>query len=417
MLINRDTYLNKLIERQNNGMVKVITGIRRCGKSFLLFKLYKEYLLNNGVTADHIIEIALDGIDVDELRNPKVCFSYIKEKIIDDEMYFVLLDEVQFMDRFEEVLNSLLRIENVDVYVTGSNSRFLSKDIITEFRGRGDEIHIYPLTFAEFFAAFGGEYDDAWDEYLNYGGLPALIDMNNATQKMDYLKGIFDNVYMKDVIERNKIKNKDEINILVDILASSIGALTNPTKISNTFTTERHSHYTHKTISAHIDFLEDAYLISKANRYDIKGRKYISANLKYYFTDVGLRNARLNFRQQEPTHLMENVVYNELLAREYSVDVGVVEVNQRNSEGKSIRKYLEVDFVTNMGNGRYYIQVAYDLSTEEKQRQEYSSFRNIPDSFKKIVIVNGSSKPWRNDEGYVIMGMKYFLLNSDSLEY
>ena len=417
MLVKRDTYLNELIERQNNGMVKVITGIRRCGKSFLLFKLYKEYLLNNGVTADHIIEIALDGIDADELRDPKVCFSYIKEKITDDEMYFVLLDEVQFMDRFEEVLNSLLRIENVDVYVTGSNSRFLSKDIITEFRGRGDEIHMYPLTFAEFYSAFGGEYDDAWDEYLNYGGLPALTDMNNAKHKMDYLKGSFDNVYMRDVIERNKIKNKDEINILVDILASAIGAPTNPTKISNTFTTERHGHYTHKTISAHIDLLEDAYLISKANRYDIKGRKYIAANLKYYFTDVGLRNARLNFRQQEPTHLMENVVYNELLARGYSVDVGVVEVNQRNREGKNVRKQLEVDFVTNMGNERYYIQVAYDLSTEEKQLQEFNSFRKIPDSFKKIVIVNGSSKPWRNEEGYVIMGMKYFLLNSDSLDF
>lgn len=417
MLIKRDVYLNKLIERQNNGMVKVITGIRRCGKSFLLFKLYKEYLHNSGVDADHIIEIALDGIDVDELREPKSCYKYIKERILDDEKYYVLLDEVQFMDRFEEVLNSLLRIENVDVYVTGSNSKFLSKDIITEFRGRGDEIHIYPLTFAEFYAAFGGEYDDAWDEYLNYGGLPALVEMTNDKQKMDYLKSIFDNVYMKDVIDRNKIKNKDEINTLVDILASAIGAPTNPTKISNTFATERHSNYTHKTISTHIDYLEEAYLISKANRYDIKGRKYIAANLKYYFTDIGLRNARLNFRQQEPTHLMENVVYNELLARGYFVDVGIVEVNQKNSEGKNVRKQLEVDFVTNMGNQRYYIQVAYDLSTEEKQQQEYNSFRKIPDSFKKIVIVSGASKPWRNEEGYVIMGMKYFLLNNDSLEF
>ena len=417
MLIKRDAYLNKLIERQNNGMVKVITGIRRCGKSFLLFKLYKEYLLNSGVDADHIIEIALDGIDVDELREPKACYNYIKERIVDSEKYYVLLDEVQFMDRFEEVLNSLLRIENVDVYVTGSNSKFLSKDIITEFRGRGDEIHMYPLTFAEFYAAFGGEYDDAWEEYLNYGGLPALIDMTNAKQKMDYLKNIFYNVYMKDVIDRNKIRNKDEINTLVDILASAVGAPTNPTKIANTFTAERHSNYTHKTISTHIDFLEEAYLISKANRYDIKGRKYIAANLKYYFTDVGLRNARLNFRQQEPTHLMENVVYNELLARGYSVDVGIVEVNQKNSEGKNVRKQLEVDFVTNMGSQRYYIQVAYDLSTEEKQQQEYNSFKNIPDSFKKIVIVNGVSKPWRNEEGYVIMGMKYFLLNNDSLEF
>jgi hypothetical protein len=417
MIIKRDLYLNKLIERQDNGMVKVITGIRRCGKSFLLFYLFKEYLINSGVKEDHIIEIALDGIDAKELREPEKCYLYIKERICDKEKYYVFLDEVQFMEHFEEVLNSLLRIDNIDTYVTGSNSKFLSKDIITEFRGRGDEIHIYPLTFSEFYSAFGGEYDDAWDEYLNYGGLPALLEMKNFKQKMDYLKNIFENVYMKDVIDRNRIKNKDEINTLIDILASAIGTPTNPTKISNTFASERHSNYTNKTISSHIDFLEEAYLISKANRYDIKGRKYISANLKYYFTDVGLRNARLNFRQQEPTHLMENIVYNELVARGYSVDVGIVEVNQRNSEGKSIRKQLEVDFVTNMGNKRYYIQVAYDLSTEEKQQQEYNSFRQIPDSFKKIVLVNGTSKPWINEEGYVIMGMKYFLLNDNSLDY
>ena len=417
MIIKRDLYLNRLIERQNNGMIKVVTGIRRCGKSFLLFKLYKKYLLNSGVKNDHIIEIALDGINVDELRNPKICYAYIESKITDDDTYYVLLDEVQFMDRFEEVLNSLLRIDNVDVYVTGSNSKFLSKDIVTEFRGRGDEIHIYPLTFAEFYSAFGGEFDDAWDEYINYGGLPALLDMKNANQKMNYLKNIFENVYMKDVIDRNRIKTKDEINSLVDILASSIGSPTNPTKIANTFTTERHSKYSNKTISAHIDFLEEAYLISKANRYDIKGRKYIAANLKYYFTDVGLRNARLNFRQQEPTHLMENIVYNELVTRGYAVDVGIVEINQKNTEGKSFRKQLEVDFVTNLGSQRYYIQVAYDLSTEEKQKQEYNSLRHIPDSFKKIVIIGGTAKPWRNDEGYVIMGLKYFLMNTDSLDF
>ena len=417
MIIKRDVYLNRLIERQNNGMIKVITGIRRCGKSFLLFRLYKEYLINSGVNPNHIIEIALDGIESEDLRKPETCYTYIKERITDNEKYYILLDEVQFLERFEEVLNSLLRIENVDVYVTGSNSKFLSKDIITEFRGRGDEIHIYPLTFSEFYSAFGGDYDDAWDEYLNYGGLPALLDMNNSKQKMDYLKSIFDNVYMKDVIDRNKIKNRDEINTLVDILASAVGSPTNPTKIANTFATERHSSYTNKTISSHIDCLEEAYLISKANRYDIKGRKYIAANLKYYFTDIGLRNARFGFRQQEPTHLMENVVFNELLARGYLADVGVVEVNQKNSEGKSIRKQLEVDFVTNMGSQRYYIQVAYDLSTEEKQKQEYNSFRNIPDSFKKIVLVNGSSKPWRNEDGFVIMGMKYFLMNEDSLDF
>ena len=417
MIIKRDLYLNRLIERQNNGMIKVVTGIRRCGKSFLLFKLYKEYLLNSGVKNDHIIEIALDGIDVDELRNPKICYAYIESKITDGDKYYVLLDEVQFMDRFEEVLNSLLRIDNVDVYVTGSNSKFLSKDIVTEFRGRGDEIHIYPLTFAEFYSAFGGEFDDAWDEYINYGGLPALLEMKNANQKMSYLKNIFDNVYLKDVIDRNRIKTKDEINSLVDILASAIGSPTNPTKISNTFATERNSNYSNKTISAHIDFLEEAYLISKANRYDIKGRKYIAVNLKYYFTDVGLRNARLNFRQQEPTHLMENIVYNELVTRGYSVDVGIVEINQKNTEGKNVRKQLEVDFVTNLGSQRYYIQVAYDLSTEEKQKQEYNSLRHIADSFKKIIIIGGTAKPWRNEDGYVIMGMKYFLMNADSLEF
>ena len=321
------------------------------------------------------------------------------------------------MVRFEEVLNSLLRIQNVDVYVTGSNSRFLSKDIVTEFRGRGDEIHLYPLTFQEFYSAFGGDYEDAWEEYMNYGGLPALLDMKVPSQKMDYLKNIFENVYMKDVIDRHHIQAVDEINTLVDVLASTIGSPTNPTKIENTFATERHSTYSNKTISAHIDYLEDAYLVSKAHRFDIKGRKYIGANLKYYFTDVGLRNARLNFRQQEPTHLMENIVYNELLTRGYSVDVGIVEVNSKNDEGKSIRKQLEVDFVTNMGSKRYYIQVAMDLSTEEKKNQEYNSFRKIPDSFKKIVIVGGTSKPWRNEEGYVVMGMRYFLLQNDSLEF
>lgn len=417
MIIKRDLYLNKLIERQNNGMIKVITGIRRCGKSFLLFRLFKEYLLNSGVNLDHIIEIAFDGIDVEELRNPKNCYFFINEKIIDNDRYYVLLDEIQFLDRFEEVLNSLLRINNIDVYVTGSNSKFLSKDIITEFRGRGDEIHIYPLTFYEFYTAFGGAYDEAWDEYLNYGGLPSLIDMKSTSQKMDYLKNIFENVYMKDVIDRHKINAKDEINTLVDILASSIGSPTNPTKIANTFSTVRHSTYSNKTISAHIDYLEEAYLISKVHRYDIKGRKYISANLKYYFTDVGLRNARLNFRQQEPTHIMENIVYNELLARGYSIDVGIVEINQKNDNGKNVRKQLEVDFVTNMGSQKYYIQVAYDISTEEKQKQEYNSFRNISDSFKKIIIVNGTSKPWRNEYGYVIMGMKYFLMNTDSLDF
>lgn len=417
MVIRRDGYLEQLKLRKDNGMIKIITGIRRCGKSFLLFVLFKKYLLENGVDNEHIIEIALDGIENEELRDPKKCYQYIKDAMKDEQKYYLLLDEVQFMSRFEEVLNSLLRISNIDVYVTGSNSKFLSSDIVTEFRGRGDEIRIYPLSFAEFYAAYGGDYDDAWDEYMIYGGLPQVVQFSTERQKAEYLKNIFTNVYLRDVVERNKLQNVDEIGTLVDILASAIGTPTNPTRISNTFKSERGVNYTNKTIANHIDYLAEAFLISKAERYDIKGRKYVGANLKYYFTDLGLRNARLNFRQQEPTHIMENIVYNELLVRGYNVDVGIVETSAKNNEGKRVHKQLEVDFVVNQGSQRYYIQVAYDMTSEEKQAQEFNSLRNIPDSFKKIVIVNGTKKPWRNEEGFVIMGMKYFLLNEDSLEF
>ena len=417
MEIKRDAYLKQLKIRKDNGMIKIITGIRRCGKSFLLFVLYKKYLLENGVDNEHIIEIALDGIEDEELRDPKKCYQYIKDAVKDNQKYYLLLDEVQFMPRFEEVLNSLLRISNIDVYVTGSNSKFLSSDIVTEFRGRGDEVRIYPLSFSEFYDAYDGDYDDAWNEYMIYGGLPQVAQFSMERQKAEYLKNIFTNVYIKDVVERNKIQNVDEIGTLVDILASTIGAPTNPTKISNTFKSERGINYSNKTISNHIDDLAEAFLIFKAERYDIKGRKYVGANLKYYFSDVGLRNARLNFRQQESTHIMENVVYNELLMRGYNVDVGIVDVFAKNGEGKRVHKQLEVDFVVNQGSQRYYIQVAYDMTSEEKQAQELHSFRNIPDSFKKIVIVNGTKKPWRNEEGFVIMGMKYFLLNADSLEF
>ena len=417
MEIRRDSYLEQLKQRKNNGMIKIITGIRRCGKSFLLFVLYKKYLLESGVDQDHIIEIALDGIENEELRDPKKCYRYIKDAMKDDGMYYLLLDEVQFMPRFEEVLNSLLHISNIDVYVTGSNSKFLSSDIVTEFRGRGDELRIYPLSFAEFFGAYDGDYDDAWNEYMVYGGLPQVAQFSVERQKAEYLKNIFTNVYIKDVVERNKIQNVDEIGTLVDILASAIGAPTNPTRISNTFKSERGINYSNKTISKHIDYLAEAFLISKAARYDIKGRKYVGGNLKYYFSDIGLRNARLSFRQQEPTHIMENIVYNELLVRGYNVDVGIVEVLAKNNEGRRVHKQLEVDFVVNQGSQRYYIQVAFDMTSEEKQTQELNSLRNIPDSFKKIIIVNGTKKPWRNDEGFVIMGMKYFLLNVDSLEF
>ena len=417
MEIKRDLYLEQLKIRKDNGMIKIITGIRRCGKSFLLFVLYKKYLLESGVDNDHIIEIALDGIENEELRDPKKCYYHIKDVMKDDQKYYLLLDEVQFMSRFEEVLNSLLRISNIDVYVTGSNSKFLSSDIVTEFRGRGDEIRIYPLSFAEFYAAFDRDYDDAWEEYMTYGGLPQVAQFSVERQKAEYLKNIFNNVYIKDVVERNRIQNVDEIGTLVDILASAIGAPTNPTKISKTFKSERGINYSNKTISNHIDYLAEAFLISKADRYDIKGRKYVGANLKYYFSDIGLRNARLNFRQQEPTHIMENIVYNELLVRGYNVDVGIVDVFAKNNEGKRVHKQLEVDFVVNQGSQRYYIQVAYDMTSDEKQKQELNSFRNIPDSFKKIVIVSGTKKPWRNEEGFVFMGMKYFLLNADSLEF
>ena len=417
MEIKRDAYLEQLKVRKYNGMIKIITGIRRCGKSFLLFVLYKRYLLESGVDNDHIIEIALDGIENEELREPKKCYQYIKDAMKDEQKYYLLIDEVQFMPRFEEVLNSLLRISNIDVYVTGSNSKFLSSDIVTEFRGRGDEIRIYPLSFAEFYDAYDGDYDDAWNEYMTYGGLPQVAQFSVERQKAEYLKNIFTNVYIKDVVERNRLHNVDEIGTLVDILASVIGAPTNPTKISNTFKSEQGINYSNKTISNHIDYLVEAFLISKASRYDIKGRKYVGANLKYYFSDVGLRNARLNFRQQEPTHIIENIVCNELLVRGYNVDVGIVDVYAKNNEGKTTHKQLEVDFVVNQGSQRYYIQVAYDMASEEKQIQELNSLRNIPDSFKKIVILNGTKKPWRNDEGFVIMGMKYFLLNVDSLEF
>ena len=417
MEIKRDLYLDQLKIRKDNGMIKIITGIRRSGKSFLLSVLFKKYLLESGVDKEHIIEIALDGIENEELRDPKKCYQYIKAAMKDEHKYYLLLDEVQFMPRFEEVLNSLLRISNIDVYVTGSNSKFLSSDIVTEFRGRGDEIRIYPLSFAEFYSVYDGDHDDAWNEYMIYGGLPQVAQFSTERQKAEYLKNIFANVYIKDVVERNKIQNVDEIGTLVDILASAIGAPTNPTKIANTFSSERGSSYSNKTISNHIDYLAQAFLISKANRYDIKGRKYIGANLKYYFMDVGLRNARLNFRQQEPTHIMENIVYNELLVRGYNVDVGIVDTYAKNKEAKKVHKQLEVDFVANQGSQRYYIQVAYDMTSEEKQKQEFYSLRIIPDSFKKIVIVNGTTKPWRNDEGFVIMGVKYFLLHADSLEF
>lgn len=416
MQIKRERYLDDIVTRKHNGMIKIITGVRRCGKSYLLFELFKTHLLAQNIDPSHIIEITLDDRKSKALRNPDVCYQYVKDAITDSNMYYVLLDEVQLMSEFEDVLNGFLHIKNVDVYVTGSNSKFLSSDIITEFRGRGDEVRIYPLSFREFYAVHDAEFSEAWNEYQTYGGLPAIALMKTEKQKTDYLKKLFANVYIKDVIERNNVQNVEELNDLVNILASSIGSPTNPTNISNTFRSEKKATLTNKTISKYIGYLEDAFLISEAARYDIKGRKYINANVKYYFVDIGLRNARLNFRQQEATHMMENVIYNELLVRGYSVDVGIVEINTRNQDGKSIRKQLEVDFVANQGNRRFYIQSAYRMIEPEKQEQERKSLRYIGDSFKKVIIVRDDIKSWYDDHGFLIIGLKEFLLNEKSLE-
>ncbi len=391
--------------------------MRRCGKSYLLFRLFYQHLIAAGIADDHIVKIALDDIESKPLHNALELYRNIKTRIKDEDVYYVLLDEVQLVEGFEEVLNSLLRIDNVDVYVTGSNSRFLSTDIITEFRGRGDEIRMFPLSLSEYCEGAGKSPHDAWKDYYTYGGLPHILTLTTDKKKIDYLTNLFDSVYLVDVLERHRIKNESEMEELVRIVASGIGAPTNPTKLSNTFKSVKRVNVSPATIDRYLSFLQDAFMIEKSERYDIKGKKYISSLSKYYFTDIGLRNALLGMRQLEETHIMENIVYNELLIRGYNVDVGVVEIFDKDKEGKRVRKQLEVDFVVNQGNQRYYIQVAYDMTSEEKQTQEFNSLRNIPDSFKKIVIVNGSKKPWRNDEGFVIMGMKYFLLNANSLEF
>lgn len=416
MEANRISYLNDLVIRKHNGMIKVITGVRRCGKSYLLFKLFKKHLKKEGVNESHIIEIQLDNRNQKDLQNPDVCYRYVEDKIKDKKMYYLLLDEVQLMDDFESVLNGFLHIDNLDVYVTGSNSKFLSTDIITEFRGRGDEVRIYPLTFSEYYEVVKGDFDNAWLTYQTYGGLPALLTMESDKQKTEYLESLFANVYINDVIERNKIRNSDILDDLVNVLASSIGSLTNPTIIANTYSSSKKSNCSHKTISAYIKYLEEAFLVSESSRYDIKGRKYIGTNKKYYFVDIGLRNVRLGFRQQEPTHLMENIIYNELKTRGFKVDVGNIERNEKNKEGVSVRKQLEVDFVANRGYERYYIQSAYRLENEEKWMQEKRSLIQVGDSFRKFIIVRDNIKTWQDDNGFVIMGLKNFLLSSNSLE-
>lgn len=416
MEIKRDKYLNDLINRMHNGMIKVVTGIRRCGKSYLLFTIFKNYLLEQGVPQDHIIEIELDQRKNRQYREPDVILDYIESLITDSGRYYIMLDEVQMLKDFEEVLNSLLHIKNVDIYVTGSNSKFLSKDVLTEFRGRGDEIHIFPLTFKEFMSAYDGDIYHGWADYVVYGGLPLTVTMKTDEQKITYLDNLFKETYLKDIIERHKIEKTQELEDLVNILASAIGSLTNPPKIEATFKSVLNSKMSPNTIRQYIEYLEEAFIINKAMRYNVKGRKYIGTPLKYYFEDVGLRNARLGFRQVEETHLMENVIYNELRSRGYSVDVGIVEKRNMTEDGRKEKKQLEVDFVANLGSKRYYIQSAFSMPTEEKRQQEKASLLNINDSFKKIVIVKDVVKVTRDENGITTMSVYDFLLNENSLE-
>ena len=416
MEIRRDIYLNKLISKKHNGLIKVVTGMRRCGKSYLLFNLFKEYLVNEGVNENHIIEIAFDSFENRKYRDPKVLFPYLMEKIADNEMYYVLLDEVQMLDDFESVLNSLGRKKNVDVYVTGSNAKFLSKDIITEFRGRGDEVHMYPLTYSEFMSVYDGDKQEGWRDYVLFGGIPLVLGFETADQKSDYLKSLFEETYISDITGRNNIRNKAELEELLNILSSAIGTLTNPSKLSATFKSVKNKTISKDTIIKYIDYLKDSFLIDSAIRYDIKGKKYINTPSKYYFTDLGLRNARLNFRQVEETHAMENIIFNELKVRGYNVDVGVVVMNEVDKNGKKIRKQLEVDFVCNKGSKRFYIQSAYALPDKEKMEQEQRSLVNTGDGFKKIIITKDAVAPLYNDEGILVMSAYDFLLNPDSME-
>ncbi len=416
MEIKRDKYLNDLIDRMHNGMIKIVTGIRRCGKSYLLFNIFKRYLLEQGVPATHLIMIELDQRKNKQYRDPDAILDYIESLIVDDEPYYILLDEVQMLPEFEEVLNSLLHIRNADVYATGSNSKFLSKDVITEFRGRGDEIHIYPLTFKEFMEAYDGDAYHGWAEYVIYGGLPLTVTMKTEEQKVSYLTNLFQETYLKDIIERHHIEKIQELEDLVNILASAIGSLTNPPKIESTFKSVIQSDISLNTIRQYIEHLEDAFIISKANRYNVKGRKYIGTPLKYYFEDVGLRNARLGFRQIEETHLMENIIYNELRSRGYSVDVGVVEKRIANGDGKAGKKQLEIDFIANLGSKRYYIQSAFHMVTEEKRLQEKASLVNVRDSFKKIIVIKDVVNITRDEDGIATMSIYDFLLKENSLE-
>ena len=425
--IDRDLYLNQIIDRKENGLIKIITGIRRCGKSYLLFNLYYNYLLKNGVSEDHIIKIALDDDDNKELRDPDKLSAFLHSKLSDDkDMYYILLDEVQFTISDEElrkkepirlygILNGLLRRNNVDVYITGSNSKFLSSDVMTEFRGRGDEVRVYPLSFSEFFSAYEGDKYEAFTEYSTYGGLPLVLTKKRDADKSKYLRDNLSETYIKDVVERHHIQGDVVMDTLVEILASAIGSLTNPPKLANTFKSSQ-INTTDVTVSNYITYLTNAFMINRAERYDVKGRKYIDSPFKYYFTDIGLRNAALNFRQQERTHIMENIIYNELLIRGYNVDVGIVSYSGKTADGKRTTIHSEVDFVCNRGSRRYYIQSAFAIPDKAKMDQETAPLDHINDSFKKIIIVGDIIKPWINEKGYLIMSIYDFLLKLDSLE-
>lgn len=415
MEIKRDIYLRKLIDRMNNGLVKVVTGIRRCGKSYLLFELFYKYLKEQSVDNKHIIKLALDDRKNKNYRNPDALYDYVASQIVDDKQYYILLDEVQYMDEFEDVLNGFLHIKNADTYVTGSNAKFLSKDIITEFRGRGDEIHISPLSFKEFYSVFDGNKEDAWKEYCLYGGLPKILEYKTDADKVSYLKNIFEETYLTDIKDRHKIRNDAELAELLDILSSSIGSLTNPKKLSDTFKSVKQVSIHPDTLNNYLEYLVDSYLISQSKRYDIKGKKYINTPSKYYFTDMGLRNARLNFRQYEETHIMENVIYNELNIMGFNLDVGVVEYS-KNENGKSVRVQTEVDFVCNKADKRYYIQSALSIPDREKMLQEQNSLMRIADSFKKIIIVKDTIKSHYNEDGIYILNLFDFLLDENSLD-
>ena len=408
----RDVYLQKLINKRDNGLIKVITGIRRCGKSYLLDPLFKDYLIKSGVKENHIIKLELDRLENEKYHDPYKLNDYIKSKIKDNDKYYILLDEIQLVDNFESVLNGLLYMKNLDVYVTGSNSKFLSNDIITEFRGRGDEIKIFPLKFSEFVEAYEGNEYQAWGEYIIYGGMPLILSKANDEEKSKYLKDLFEQTYIKDIIERNNIQRVDVINAIVNMLASAIGSLTNPKKIYDTFVSNGEKDVSLNTINSYLKCIEDAFIVNKSERYDVKGKKYILTPQKYYFSDIGLRNARLNFRQQEENHIMENIIYNELIVRGYNVDVGVVEIRDENKN----RKQLEVDFVCNLGSKRYYIQSALNLDTREKTLQEERPLININDNFKKIIVVKDNLKHWFTEEGILVIGIQEFLLNQNSLD-